>query len=123
MNDTAKASTAVSHALWAELLAALVVSAIALTHGVVTATSALLGGLISLVPNFYFARRVLGSPADEPPVKLAGLMVRAELTKLVLAALMLAGTFAFMEELNVLALLLGFVVVKVAGIAATVRQS
>jgi ATP synthase protein I len=112
-----------SHALWAELLTALVISAIALAHGVETATSAFLGGLISLVPNVYFARRVLGAPADEPPLKLAGLMIRAEFTKLSLAVLMLAGAFALIETLNVLALLMGFVLVKVAGVVATVRKT
>jgi F0F1-type ATP synthase assembly protein I len=50
-------------------------------------------------------------------------MIRAEFTKLSLAVLMLAGAFALIETLNVLALLMGFVLVKVAGVVATVRKT
>ena len=109
--------------LWAELLTTLVVSAIALGHGVEAAYSAFLGGLTSLIPNFYFARRVFGRPFDGPPVTIAGRMFRAEFTKLALVALMFATIFAFIEAVNVVALLLGYMIVRTTGVVVSVRES
>lgn len=123
MKEAASASTVIGRALRAELVAALAVSLIVLGHGLEAAYSALLGGLTSLLPNVYFARRVLGQPAGGTPIEVAGLLYRAEVTKLALSVLMLAAVFAFVEALNVLALLLGYVVAKAAGVVASVRES
>lgn len=123
MKEAASASTVIGQALRVELVAALAVSLIALGHGVETAYSTLLGGLISFLPNAYFARRVFGQPVDGTPIEAAGLLYRAEVTKLALAGLMFALVFAFVEALNVLALLLGFVAARAAGVVASVRES
>lgn len=121
MNDTADGSAVVSRILRAELLAILAVSGIGLVYGVETAYSAFLGGVTSLVPNLYFARRVFGRPCDGAPVTIAGRMFRAEFTKLALVALMFASIFAFIEAMNVVALLLGYMIVRTTGVVVSVR--
>lgn len=110
-------------ALRLELVAALAVTLLALGHGAETAYSALLGGLTSWLPNVYFARRVFGQPVHVTPIEVAGLMYRAEVTKLALSVVMFAAVFAFVEAINVLALLLGYVVAKTAGVVSSVRDS
>jgi ATP synthase protein I len=101
----------------------LAVAGVALGHGVEAAYSALLGGMILLVPDYYFARRVFRRPADRPPVDAAAMMLRAEIVKITLAVLMFGAIFAFVGALNVLALILGYVLVKAAGVVVSVRVS
>lgn len=101
----------------------LAVAGAALGLGVEAAYSALLGGMISLVPDYYFARRVFRRYPDRSPQEAAALMLRAEIVKLVLAVLMFAAVFAFIMAVNVVALILGFVLVKATGVVASVRYS
>jgi len=100
----------------------LAAAGIALGHGVEAAYSVLLGGLIALICDYCFARRVFRRYPNRSPVEAAALMLRAEIVRLVLAVLMFAAVFAFIMALNVVALLAGFVLVKVTGVVALVRE-
>ncbi len=101
----------------------LAVAGVALGHGAEAAYSALLGGMIALVPDYYFARRVFRRYTDRSPEETAALMLRAEVVKLTLTVLMFVAIFAFIMALNVLALILGYVLVKATGVVASVRGS
>jgi len=101
----------------------LAVAGVALGHGVEAAYSALLGGMISLVPDFYFARRVFRRYPGTSPVETAGIWLRAEIVKMVLAVLMFGAVFAFVVSVNVLALIAGYVLVKATGVVVSVRGS
>jgi len=109
--------------LWAEALVTLVVAGVALGHGVETAYSALLGGVIALVPDCYFARRVFRRYTDRSPDEVATIMLRAEVVKLTLTVLLFVAIFAFVVAVNVLALILGYVLVKATGVVVSVRGS
>lgn len=100
----------------------LAAAGIALGHGVEAAYSVLLGGLIALICDYCFARRVFRRYPNRSPVEAAALMLRAEIVRLVLAVLMFAAVFAFIMALNVVALLAGFGLVKVTGVVALVRE-
>ena len=121
VESTAKYVGSFGQLVWAEAAVALAVAGVALGHGVEAAYSALLGGMISLVPDYYFARRVFRRYADRSPVETAGIMLRAEIVKIALAALMLGAVFAFIMAVNVLALVAGYLLVKATGIVASVR--
>ena len=99
------------------------VAGVALGFGVEAAYSALLGGMTSLVPDYYFARRVFRRYTDRSPEEVAALMLRAEVVKICLAALMFGAIFASPVALNVVALILGYVLVKAAGVVVSVRVS
>lgn len=101
----------------------LAAAGLALGHGVETAYSVLLGGLIALVSDYCFARRVFRRYPGRSPEESAALMLRAEIVRLALAALMFAAVFAFIMAVNVVALLAGFLLVKVTGMVALVRDS
>jgi ATP synthase protein I len=101
----------------------LAVAGVALGYGVEAAYSALLGGMISLVPDYYFARRVFRRYADRSPLEAAAMMLRAEVVKITLAVLMFVAIFAFIGALNMPALILGYVLVKAAGVIISVRIS
>jgi ATP synthase protein I len=121
--NTANHVTPFGPFLWAEALVMLVVAGVALGHGAEAAYSALLGGVISLVPDYYFARRVFCRYADRSPDEVAAIMLRAEVVKLTLTVLMFVAIFAFIAALNVLALILGYVLVKATGVVVSVRGS
>ena len=76
-----------------------------------------------MVPDFYFARRVFRRYPGKSPEESAALMLRAEIVKLALAVLMLAGVFAFIMATNVVALIVGFLLVKTTGIVVLIRGS
>jgi F0F1-type ATP synthase assembly protein I len=123
VGNTAKHGSLFVQFLWAQALAMLAVAGVGLGYGVEAAYSALLGGMSSLVPDFYFARRVFrrytGKSADE----IGALMLRAEVVKISLTALMFGAIFASMMALNVVALILGYLSVKAAGVVVSVRVS
>lgn len=102
-----------------QLLVTVGVSVAALALGASSAGSALLGGLISLVPTAYFIYRVFRRDQAGSPEQELGNMYRAEVGKLAMAALMLVAVFAVAENLDVVALLLAFIVVQVSGSAAS----
>ena len=121
VESTANHASSFGQFLWAETLVMLVIAGVALGHGVEAAYSALLGGMISLVPDYYFARRVFRRYTDRSPVEAAAIMLRAEVVKITLAVLMFVAIFAFIGALNVLALILGYVLVKATGVVVSVR--
>jgi F0F1-type ATP synthase assembly protein I len=123
VGNIAKHGSLFGQLFWAQALAMLAIAGVGLGYGVEAAYSALLGGMTSLVPDFYFARRVFrrytGRSADE----IGALMLRAEVVKISLTALMFGAIFASMMALNVVALILGYLSVKAAGVVVSVRVS
>ena len=123
VDSTANHASPFGQFLWAGALVMFAVTGVALGHGVEAAYSALLGGMISLVPDYYFVRRVFRRYPDRSPEEAAAIMLRAEVVKLTLAVLMFIAVFAFITALNVLALMLGYVLVKATGVVVSVRGS
>ncbi|MDX1432005.1 MAG: ATP synthase subunit I [Gammaproteobacteria bacterium] len=121
MNDSGNEWSFVGRILCAELMVAVAVAAIALVQGAQPAYSAFLGGLACLIPDAYFAVRVFGRPGAGPAEHMAGRMLRAEIAKLILSVVVLGFIFAFIRNLNMLALVSGYVLVKTAGVVAMVR--
>lgn len=105
--------------IWIQVLVAAVVAGAASVYGTVAMASAVAGALNSLVPNAYFARKVLGAAADDPPHMVLGKWFRAELGKLAMIAGLFIVAFAFIEKLNVIALFTGFLCVHVSGVLAS----
>lgn len=92
------------------------------TLGLVFAGSVLLGGLISIIPNAYFAHKVFrhtGARAMETVVRNAYL---GEFVKLALTGAGFGLAFVLVEPLHVPGLFAGFVLVHVTGIAALVTS-
>ncbi len=123
VDNTANHASSFGQFLWAGALVMLAVAGVALGHGVEAAYSALLGGMISLAPDYYFARRVFRRYTNRSPEEAAAIMLRAEVVKITLAVLMFVAIFAFTTALNVLALILGYVLVKATGVVVSVRVS
>ncbi len=121
VDSTANHTSHFGQMFWLEALVMLAIGGVALGHGVEAAYSALLGGMISLLPDYYFARRVFRRYTDRSPVEAAAMMLRAEIVKITLAVLMFAAIFAFIVALNVLALILGYVLVKATGVVVSIR--
>lgn len=61
-----------------------------LTSGHLAGLGAAAGGGISAVLTFYVAVRVLMRPADDSPERIFGALVRAEIMKLLLAAVLIS---------------------------------
>lgn len=123
VNDSGKEWSFVGRILRAELMVAFAVTAIALVQGEEAAYSAFLGGLACLIPDAYFAVRVFGRSGAGSAEHTAGSMLRAEVAKLILSVVVLGFIFAFIKNLNMLALVPGYVLVKIAGVVAMVRGS
>jgi len=87
-----------------------------LLSGIVLAYSVLAGGLISALPNSYFALhayRYQGARNAENVVK--G-FIRGELGKIIMTVILFALSFMLITSLNELALILGFTLIHFVGV-------
>jgi len=87
-----------------------------LMSGIVLAYSLLAGGLISALPNSYFALhayRYQGARNAENVVK--G-FIRGELGKIIMTVILFALSFTLITSLNELALILGFTLIHFVGV-------
>ena len=86
------------------------------------AGSVVLGGVISILPNAYFAHCVFrhaGARSIEKAVRSA---YQGEVVKLLMMGAGFALVFAFVEPIEVPAVFGGFLVVHAGGLLAVVRQ-
>jgi ATP synthase protein I len=84
-----------------------VVAVCLLYLGKLVALSALLGGFVCVIPNFYLARKLTGKrTADANQLK--NTMYTAEIGKIIITAAFFAGIFATQDWIHPVALLAGF---------------
>lgn len=105
--------------IWIQFLVTVVVAGVASVYGLPATLSAAAGGLNSLVPNAYFARKVLGPSVEGPPRMMLGKWFRAEVAKLATMVGLFVVAFTLFEQLNVVALFSAFVCVHVSGVLAS----
>ena len=87
--------------------------------GHAAALSAFVGGVNSLVPTVYFARKVLGTPAGAADKGVFGVWMRAEVAKIAIVCGLFVAAFVLLEGLDMTALFAGFIVVHVGGVLAS----
>ncbi|SFR65178.1 ATP synthase protein I [Marinobacter daqiaonensis] len=100
-----------------EFAAVAVMALLWATQGVLAGYSALVGGLIYLVPNTWFAYQVYKVEGARNMSRMVGNLFRAESIKLALTAVFFAAVFNLMEPIHVPALLFTFAVMVVMGAA------
>lgn len=83
------------------------------------ALSALIGGVNSLVPTAYFAHKVLRASAGAQGGRAIGAWLRAEVAKIAIICGMFAAAFVLLQDLDMVALFAGFIVVHVGGVIAS----
>lgn len=105
--------------IWIQFLVTVVVAGVASIYGLSATLSAVAGGLNSLVPNAYFARKVLGPSAEGHPRMMLGKWFRAEVAKLATMIGLFVVAFTLFEQLNIVALFSAFVCVHVSGVLAS----
>lgn len=101
----------------AQLLAAAFIAAVfLLLSGTITAYSVLLGGLISALPNSYFAQQAFKFQGARNADKVVKSFVRGELGKLGITIVLFALSFTLITNLSELALILGFIATHFVGV-------
>ncbi len=75
--------------------------------------SALLGGIICLIPNAYFAYRTFAYQGAQAARKIVNSFYKAEAVKLGLTALFFGLTFKYVKPLEPLSLFMTFFIVQV----------
>jgi ATP synthase protein I len=109
--------------LLTQLLVTMAAGAAGLAYSLPAGYSALLGGLICVIPNAGFVRKVFAEGAEGPPGLLFGQMIRGEIAKIVLAGFMFAVIFASVEELVLIALIVAYLLAHAAGIVSVLALS
>ena len=82
----------------------------------ITAYSALLGGLISALPNSYFALHAFRYQGARSAEKVVKSFMKGELGKMLITLVLFALSFALITNLNEIALILGFVLAHFVGV-------
>ena len=87
-----------------------------LFSGTTMAFSVLLGGVISALPNGYFALHAFKYTGARNADKIVRGFIRGELGKMVFTVVLFALSFALITGLNELALILGFIATHFVGV-------
>ena len=87
-----------------------------LFSGTTLALSVLLGGLISALPNSYFALHAFKYSGARNAEKIVRGFIRGELGKIVITVVLFALSFGLISNLNELALILGFIATHFVGV-------
>jgi len=90
-----------------------------LISGSIMAYSVLLGGLISALPNSYFALHSFKYQGARNADKIVQGFIRGELGKIVMTVVFFALCFTLITTLNELALIFGFVIIHFLGVVAS----
>ena len=109
----------ISRVFWVQCVLAVTVAAAAMPFGRAAVFSAFVGGINSLVPTVYFARKVLGTPAGAADKGVFGVWMRAEVAKIAIVCGLFIAAFVLLEGLDMTALFAGFIVVHVGGVLAS----
>ncbi|WP_241264584.1 ATP synthase subunit I [Marinobacter daepoensis] len=119
MNRSSKAITYVPLGKWLtiEMAVLFVLSLLWLLESRLAGYSALIGGLIFVIPNAYFAHRAYRYQGARHMHLAVSNIFRAESIKLALTAVFFAAVFTLMEPVHVPALLFTFAVMVVLGTA------
>lgn len=94
-----------------QLGATLIISVGFLLKDQVAAYSALLGGLIFILPNIYFAYKAFAYTGARAARQIVNSFYKGESVKLALTAVLFTVVFVSVKPLNVLALFLTFIIV------------
>lgn len=101
----------------AQLLASALLAAVFLVFSnAIAAYSALLGGLVSAVPNGYFAVQAFRFRGAQNAEKVVKSFRKGEVVKIMMTILMFAMIFTVVPNVEALALIVGFVAVLFTGI-------
>lgn len=92
-----------------QLIALIIMSVLLSLRGSVEAYSALVGGLISIGPNWYFARWAFKYSGARAAGLVAGSFYRGEAGKFVFTVVLFAAVFAWLRPLNVMVLFLAYI--------------
>ena len=119
MNRSSRAITYVPLGKWLiiEMAVLLILSLLWLLESRLAGYSALIGGLIFVIPNAYFAHRAYRYQGARQMHLAVSNIFRAESIKLALTAVFFAAVFTLMEPVHVPALLFTFAVMVVMGAA------
>ena len=101
----------------AQLAATVFIAVISLLiSGIILAYSVLLGGLISAVPNSYFAFHAYRYQGARNAQNVVKGFIRGELGKIVMTVVLFALSFTLITSLNELVLILGFTLTHFVGV-------
>ena len=109
----------ISRVIWVQCLLAATAAAASMPFGRAAALSALIGGINSLVPTAYFAHKVLRRSRGTRGGQALGMWLRAEVAKIAIICGMFAAAFVLVQDLDMVALFAGFIVVHIGGVIAS----
>jgi len=109
----------ISRVFWVQCLLTATAAAASMPFGRAAAFSALIGGINSLVPTAYFAHRVLRRSRGARGGQALGMWLRAEVAKIAIICGMFAAAFVLLQDLDMVALFAGFIVVHIGGVIAS----
>ena len=101
----------------AQLAATTLIATISLLfYGVTIGYSMLLGGLISALPNSYFALHAFKFRGARNAEKVVKSFIKGELGKIIFTVVLFALSFTLITSLNELALIFGFILTHFVGV-------
>ena len=100
-----------------QVIATVVIAAVFLVFSnTIAAYSILVGGMVSAIPNCYFAMQAFKYNGARNADKVVKSFMKGEIGKIIITIILFALTFTFITNLNEVALIAGFIVIQFIGI-------
>ena len=109
--------------LWYQLAGCVFLLLVGLLWGPVTAYSALLGGLVCLLPNCYFAYRAFKYQGARAARQIGRSFYWREAGKLVITAVLFALVFSQVRPINALGVFVGYALVQLINWLVPIMQN
>ncbi len=122
-NTSEKSISKIYRTLLIQLLLTLALSALLTLFSGVRGYSALLGGMIYLLPTYYFARRMLNQQHEDDVRQALGSFYKSEIWKMVLTAVLFGVVFTTVKPLDPFSLFGAFVLMQLSFVFAPLIQN
>lgn len=98
--------------VWLQLAVTLIAAIVSLSFGQVHAYSALLGGIICVLPTWYYVRKTFAHSGARAARQIVNAFYKGEAIKLVLTAVLFTLVYLWVKPLEPATMLIAFVVVQ-----------
>ena len=102
----------INRVIWFQLAVTFVIATISYTVGKVHALSALLGGFIFILPNYFFVRQSFAYSGARATRQIVNAFYKGESIKFSLIIVLFALAYTFVKPLEPLAMLIAFIAVQ-----------
>ncbi len=104
-----------------QIVCTLLIAGVLLLHSMIAAYSALLGGMLYLIPSYVFTRKALAAQGKETAGKAVRQLYASEIWKMAISVVLFAAVFILIQPLNPFSLFGTYIGLQLAALVVQMR--